>query len=91
MVQDAGLQSPEKALVRVPGKDVRSLRRLAIILARGCFFGDDVMEMSSVAGKGGLAALEPAKMDCMSLREDPVSCLANISPGIQAYLVKVFV
>lgn len=65
MVQDAGLQSPEKALVRVPGKDVRSLRRLAIILARGCFFGDDVMEISSVAGKGDLAALEPAKMDCL--------------------------
>lgn len=65
-VQDAGLQSPEKALVRVHGKDMRSLRQLAIILARGCFFGDaDVMEISPVAGKGGLAALEPAKMDCL--------------------------
>jgi len=54
-----GLSSPEKALVRVPGKDVHSLRRLAIVLARGCYFGDDVLEASSIAGKGGLCSLGP--------------------------------
>ncbi len=39
--------SPEKAIVKHEGRDLTSLRKLAILLARGCFFGDDVMVNSS--------------------------------------------
>lgn len=41
----------EKSLVRVPVKDVNSLRRLATVFKQGCYFGDDVLEVSSFAGK----------------------------------------
>jgi len=65
---EPGLSSPEKALVRVPGKDVHSLRRLAIVLARGCYFGDDVLEASSIAGKGDYAVLDPEKLHSLKQR-----------------------
>ncbi len=36
---------------KVPGKDDRSLRALAVLLARECYFGDTVLLNSSPSGK----------------------------------------
>ncbi len=46
------LQSPEKAMSTVGMRDIKSLRALAVILARACVFGDTVMHESSPSGKG---------------------------------------
>ncbi len=51
-VQQRQLASPEKALVKVEGRNTDALRKLAIILARGCIFGDDVLIQSSPSGRG---------------------------------------
>ena len=37
----------------VTGRDIASLRTLAVRPARECYFGDDVMATSSPSGKGG--------------------------------------
>ncbi len=63
-VPQPALASPEKAVRFVTGKDTESLRRLAMALARGCMFGDDVLERSTPTGRGNnmLPSLDPTKM-----------------------------
>ncbi len=56
------LASPEKALVKIDGRNTDSLRKLAIILARGCVFGDDVLVQSSPSGRGRTTSLSTEKM-----------------------------
>ena len=58
------LRSPGIALARVPGKDLRSFRKLAIVLARGCFFGDNVLFESTVSGRG-TSMLEPTQLQIL--------------------------
>ena len=57
------LWSPEKALTSVPGKDIRALRRLAIVLARVCFFGDDILGRSTISGRAIGTMLDHDKME----------------------------
>ena len=40
-------------MATVTGRDVGTLRNLAVRLARECFFGDDLMASASPSGKGG--------------------------------------
>ncbi len=54
------LASPEKASLKIPGRDTASLRRLAILLARGCFLGDEVLGQTSPSGRE-MSALDPQK------------------------------
>ena len=53
-------------MATIIGRDVRSLRGLAVRLARESYFGDDIMSNSSPSGKGGfgraLLQLDPAGM-----------------------------
>ena len=49
----------------VPGKNTSSLRLLAVKLARNCFFGDDILALSSPSGKGGKGNLQ--KLDAGGL------------------------
>ena len=59
-------KSPERVMSANQGRDTRSLRVLAVRLARECFFGDDLMARASPSGKGGpgqqLLQLEPQLM-----------------------------
>ncbi len=54
--------SPEKALVKVEGRSSNSLRQLAILLARGCVFGDEVLCWSASSGRRGTTSLSTEKM-----------------------------
>ncbi len=55
------LASPERALGKVEGRNTLALRKLAIALARGCIFGDEVLAQSSPSGRKGVQ-LSIAKM-----------------------------
>lgn len=45
--------------------DLSNVGRFAILLARCCFFGDDVLQVSSLKGKGGRQALDAHKMEAL--------------------------
>jgi hypothetical protein len=59
------LMTPERVMSAVPGKNTSSLRLLAVKLARNCFFGDDILALSSPSGKGGKGNLQ--KLDAGGL------------------------
>ena len=46
------LMSPEWAMTRYPGKDEKSLRALAVALARDCVFGQEMMSQCTRSGRG---------------------------------------
>ena len=50
-------------MARITGRDIKSLRALAVVLARACIFGDNVLLQSSPSGKGyATCQLEPEKL-----------------------------
>ncbi len=49
-------------MATVKGRDIQALRGLAILLARGCVLGDQVLIRSSPSGKGSSKQLDPDKM-----------------------------
>ena len=58
------LQSPERAMTRFPGKDEKTLRALAVALAKDCIFGADVLMRSSRSGRrDNSQQLDPEKMN----------------------------
>lgn len=62
-VQQA-LLSPERAMTCFPGKDEKTLRALAVALAKDCIFGADVLVKSTRSGRGDKAQqLDPDKLN----------------------------
>ena len=50
-------------MARVTGRDIKRLRAVAVVLARACIFGDNVLLQSSPSGKGyATCQLEPEKL-----------------------------
>ena len=49
-------------MARYPGRDLNSLRDLAVALARSVVFGDDTMARSSKSGRYGTYQLDPEKL-----------------------------
>ena len=47
---------------KVTGQDTRSLRALAVVLARACIFGDTMLLKSSPSGKGYSSQLDQQKL-----------------------------
>lgn len=63
-VVQTALQSPERVMTRFSGRDEKSLRALAVHLARDCVFGTAVMAQSSRSGRGeNVQQLDPTKLD----------------------------
>ena len=64
------LLSPERAMTRFPGRDEKTLRALAVALARDCVFGTDVMLQSTPSGRGNNQThqLDPEKLDYMYIK-----------------------
>ena len=54
---------------KLKGKSINesNVARLGVLLARCCFFGDDVMQQSTLKGKGSRHALEPHKLESLLL------------------------
>ena len=42
--------------------DVTSVGRFAVLLARCCYFGDDILRVSTLKGKGNRRGLDPHKL-----------------------------
>ena len=59
----AGLVSPERVMVRFPGRDESSLRRLAVELARQCIFGEQTLSVSTISGRNNTYQLDPDKLN----------------------------
>ena len=45
------------------GQDLDALRKLTVLLARGCIFGDPVLKASSLKGKNNLKPLDRQKLE----------------------------
>ena len=45
------------------GQDLDALRKLTVLLARGCIFGDAVLKASSFQGKNNLNPLDRQKLE----------------------------
>ena len=65
---------------KLKGKSINesNVARLGVLLARCCFFGDDVLQQSTLKGKGSCRALEPHKLELL-LSEIHKKAFAHIS------------
>lgn len=75
--------------------DIRNVGRLGVLLARCVFFGDDVMQGSTLKGKGNRPGLDPHKLEALMsvIHERPAfrnmskeEFAANVQPRIERSL-----
>ena len=57
------LRPVEKILSEIPGKDVASLRLLAVALARDAIFGREELAKKSLSGRKNTSSLDPDKLN----------------------------
>ena len=72
-------------MTQFPGKDIKTLRNLAVALARDCVFGPQVMQESTRSGRGpaGKKQLDPEKLQYIKNIVAGQACRNSTDPDFE--------
>ena len=76
-----------EAKIKLKGKgiDASNVGRLGVLLARCSFFGDDVLQVSTLNGKGNRHGLDPTYVRITSVRDPQATFFGHDQGSVQLY------